>query len=141
MKKSRILAIVFSVSCLVAGAAQATEHHSGHGGGANGGGSGSGGECIKARLAKFLPAHLATVAPESEFSFVAYNIQKPEQVAVTVKNIPVELDAEFKDPFYLMKGKLPAALNNTMARINVKVSAKSSHCEAENGWLVKITDK
>lgn len=141
MKKFKILAIVFSVSCFAAGAAQATEHHSGHGGGANGGGSGGGGECIKARLAKFLPAHLATVAPESEFSFVAYNIQKPEQVAVTVKSIPVELDAEFKDPFYLMKGKLPAALNNTMARINVKVSAKSSHCEAENGWLVKITDK
>ena len=140
MKKSRILAIVFSVSCFAAGAAQATEHHSGHGGGANGGGSG-GGECVKARLAKFLPAHLATVAPESEFSFVAYNIQKPEQVAVTVKNIPVELDAEFKDPFYLLKGKLPAALNNTMARINVKVSAKSSHCEAEYGWLVKISDK
>jgi len=141
MKKSRLFAILFSVCCLAAGAAQATEHHSGHGAGANAGGGSGGGECVKARLAKFLPAHLATVAPESQFSFVAYNIQKAEQVAVTVKNIPVELDAEFKDPYYLMKGKLPAALNNTMARINIKVSAKSSHCEAENGWLVKITDK
>lgn len=140
MKKSRIIAMLFIISCFAVGAANATEHHSGHTG-ANGGGGGGSSNCIKARLAKFLPAHLATVAPESEFSFVAYNIQKPEQVAVTVKNIPVELNTEFKDPFFLVKGKLPASLNNTVARINVKVSAKSSHCEAENGWLVKITDK
>jgi hypothetical protein len=72
---------------------------------------------------------------------LVFNIDKPEQVAVTVKNIPVEVTAEFKDPYYLFTGKMPASLVNTAARINVKVSAKSPHCETENGWLLKITDK
>ena len=88
-----------------------------------------------------MPPHLATVAPEAEFSFLAFNIDKPEQTSVTVKNIPVEVTAEFKDPYYLIKGKIPASLKNTAARINIKVSAKSPHCEAENGWLLKISDK
>jgi len=88
-----------------------------------------------------MPPHLATIAPEGEFSFRVFNIDKPEQISVTVKNIPVEVTAEFKDPYYLIKGKIPASLVNTAARINIKVSAKSPHCEAENGWLLKIADK
>ena len=127
------------VSLLVAGATHATEHHSGHGGGGEGGG-GTVATCVKPHLAKFQPAHLATVAPGSEFSFIALNIHKPEQISVTVKNIPVEIDAEFKDPFYLVKAKLPAELHNTAARINIKVSAKTPRCEAENGWLLKISE-
>ncbi len=83
----------------------------------------------------------ATVTPGAEFSFLVFNIDKPEQVSVTVKNIPVEVTAEFKDPYYLFKGKLPASLVSTAARINIKVNAKSPHCEAENGWLLKISDK
>lgn len=138
MKKPRLLAMLF-VMALFTGAANASEHHSGHGGGNKGGGGGGNpGACGKPHLGKFLPAHLATVRPGAEFSFLAFNIDKPEQIAVTVKNIPVEVTAEFKDPFYLVKGNLPAELVNTAARINVKVSAKSPHCEAENGWLLKI---
>ena len=142
MKKIRLLVIFFMMAFLNAPAATASEHHSGHGGGAkSGGGAGAAGACGKPHLGKFLPAHLANVVPEAEFSFLAFNIDKPEQVSVTVKNIPVEVTAEFKDPFYLMKGKLPASLVNTAARINIKVSAKSPHCEAENGWLLIIADK
>ena len=139
MKKPKLIVIFFIISFLNIGAAYASEHHSGHGGG--GGGGSSAGTCLKPRLGKFLPPHLATVAPESEFSFLAFNIDKPEQIAVTVKNIPVEVTAEFKDPYYVITGKIPASLVNTAARINIKVSAKSSHCEAEDGWLLKISDK
>lgn len=128
------------ISMFAASAANAAEHHSGHGGGSGGGSGGSSG-CVKPHLAKFLPAHLETVVPEAEFSFLALNINKPEQIAVTVKNIPVKVTAEYKDPYYLVKGKLPASLRNTAARINIKIRAKSPHCEAENGWLLKITDK
>jgi len=135
MKKIMLfmLAALFS-----GGAANATEHHSGHVGGSGGG---SAGGCVKPHLANFKPAHLETVVPGAEFSFFALNVHKPEQISVTVKNIPVEVTAEFKDPYYLVKGKLPDALVNTAARINIKVSAKSPHCEAENGWLLKIADK
>jgi hypothetical protein len=129
------------ISFFTHGAATASEHHSGHGGGQSGGGGSSAGSCGKPQLGKFLPPHLATIAPEGKFTFLVFNIDKPEQVAVTVKNMPVEVTAEFKDPYYLFTGKMPASLVNTAARINVKVSAKSPHCEAEEGWLLKISDK
>jgi hypothetical protein len=127
------------VSFFAISAANATEHHSGHGGGAAGSG-GSSTQCTKPHVSKFLPAHLATVVPGSDFSFVAFNIYKPEQVEVTVKKAPVEVTSEFKDPFYIFRGKLPAELRNTAARIDVKVRSKNPHCETENGWLVKIAE-
>ena len=139
MKQKKLLGLFFLIACLNSNTINASEHHSGHGGGARG--SSTPNTCEKARLNKFLPPHLATVVPEAEFSFLVFNIDKPEQVSVTVKNIPVDFTAEFKDPFYLIKGKLPASLVNTAARINIKVSAKSNHCEAEDGWLLKIADK
>jgi len=128
------------IAFLSSGVVTASEHHSGHGGGPKSSG-GSASTCGKPQLAKFSPAHLANVAPESIFSFYAYNIDKPEYVSATVKNIPVELRAEFKDPFYLIKGKLPASLVDTAARINIKVTGKSPHCEAEDGWLLLIGHK
>ena len=139
MRKSRLLAIVF-ITCFFNTAAIASEHHSGHGGGKSGSGN-SAGSCEKARLGKFMPAHLETVMPGAEFSFFAYNIDNARQISVTVKNEPVAITSEFVDPYYLIKAKLPATLVNTAARINIKVSAKSPHCEAEDGWLLKIADK
>ncbi len=135
--KKNILSVLFLLVATSTG--NAAEHHSGHGGG--NGRSGGGGNCVKPHLSKFIPAHLATIAPEAEFSFIALNIDNPEQISVTVKNIPVEITTEYKDPFYLVKGKLPATLSDTFARININVSAKSPHCENEKGWLVKITGK
>jgi len=141
MKEPKLPIIFFIISFLTIGTAYATEHHSGHGGGSGGGGGGTAGTCGKPHLGKFMPPHLATIAPEGEFSFRVFNIDKPEQISVTVKNIPVDIAADYKDPYYLIKGKMPASLVNTAARINIKVSAKSPHCEAENGWLLKISDK
>lgn len=136
MNKSKLLALFFVIFNL--NVANAVDH-SAHGGGSSSASSG-GVACEKPHLSKFLPVNLALVAPNSEFSFRVSNIQKPEQISVTVKNIPVELVAEFKDPYYAVTGKLPDSLRNTVARINIKVSGKSTHCEAENGWLVKISE-
>ena len=141
MKTPRLLAIIFMISFFTSGAVTASEHHSGHGGGKSGGGGSSAGSCGKPQLGKFLPPHLATIAPEGKFTFLVFNIDKPEQVSVTVKKLPVEVTAEFKDPYYLFTGKMPASLVNTAARINVKVNAKSPHCEAEDGWLLKVSGK
>jgi hypothetical protein len=138
MKTPRLPAIFFIAFFFYVNSANATEHHSGHGGG-SGGGSGEN-PCIKARLANFLPPHLATAAPGSTFSFMVFNVSKPEQITVTVKTIPVKMAIEDKENFFLVKGKLPESLNNTVARIDVKVNAALSRCSAEDGWLVKISD-
>ena len=113
--------------------------HSGHGG-MGGGGDSTGSSCVKPHLDKIKPARLATVLPGSEFSFVVFNIDSPEQVSVVVKQKPVEIVTEFKDPFYVIKGKIPADLRNTAARIDVKVASKYSSCRLQDGWLVKISE-
>lgn len=125
------------LSLLFAHTLEASEHHSGHGGMAGGGG-GSASQCQKARLERFNPPHLAKVSPGADFSFYAFNIESPEQLSATVKKVPVELTAEFKEPYFLVKGKLPSNLTKTAARIDIKASAKSSHCEEEKGWLLII---
>ena len=140
MKTPRLLAIFFMVSYFTVSAGYASEHRSGDGAGSGGGGGGENG-CLKPQLTKFLPANLATVAPGSAFSFLAFNVEKPEQIKVTVKTIPVEVTTEDKESFYLVKGNLPAELVNTTARINIKVNAKVSRCNGENGWLVKIAEQ
>ncbi|WP_333874157.1 hypothetical protein [Methylobacter sp.] len=140
MKTPRLLPLFFIISCFSISTGYAAEHHSGHGGSSGSGGGGENG-CVKPQLTKFLPANLATVAPGSPFSFYAFNVEKPEQIKVTVKTIPVEVTTEDKESFYLVKGKLPAELVNTTARINIKVNAKIPRCNGENGWLVKIADQ
>jgi hypothetical protein len=139
MKKITLLALSTVLSLSASLSANASEHHSGHGGGPRGSSSGTG--VCKPQLSKFLPAHLTTVIPGAEFSFIAFNLQKADQIYITVKNIPVEFEAEFKDPYFLIKSKLPSSLHDTYARINIKVKAKSSECEIESGWLLNIVDR
>jgi hypothetical protein len=117
----------------------AAEHHSGHSM-VPGSAGGSATTCVKPHVSKFFPANMASVAPGSVFSFVAFNLHDPKDISVTVKKIPVEVSAELKSPFYNVRGTLPESLKNTVARIHIKITGKSAHCETENGWLVRITD-
>lgn len=139
MKKLTLLFI--SLVCINA-PLYAGQMHQGHGGNARANAANAGGpsDCIKAHINDFTPAHLATVKPGAEFSFTVVNIASTEQVVVTVKRQPVEVVGEFIDPFFLFKGKLPDNLVNTYARIDVVVNAKFTHCESEDGWLLKIAD-
>ncbi|MGJ0514140.1 MAG: hypothetical protein ACR65O_00140 [Methylomicrobium sp.] len=141
MKSFNLLGLIAISSWLYIPAIQASEHHSGHGAGMTGGGGATAGQCQKASLERFKPPHLAKVAPGSEFSFYAFNIESPQQLSATVKKIPVELVAEYKEPYFLVKGKLPDSLVNTAARVQIKASAKSPHCEDEQGWLLMIGEK
>jgi hypothetical protein len=121
--------------------AYAAMDHSGHTG-MSGGGSmeSSGSACIHPHIDKIKPEKLATVSPGAEFSFVVFNIDKPEQVSVTVKQQPVKIKTEFKDPFYVVRGHLPDSLKNTAARIDVKISSKFTSCRLQDGWLLKISE-
>ncbi len=139
MNKSKLLALFFIVFNM--SIANAAMDHSAHGGGGGSGKAVTATNCEKPHLSNFSPVKLSLVAPGSQFSFRAINVPDPEQqISVTVKNIPVEIAVEFKDPFYEIKAKLPDSLRNAIARINIKVSGKTSHCEAEDGWLVKISE-
>lgn len=132
-----LLTLLWIAAAFTVAEVNAAQHHGGHG--SKGSRAAGGGNCLKPKLEKFLPPNMASVAPGTEFSFVAF-LEKPEQLEVTAKKLPVEVNAEFKDPFYVITGKLPDSLRNTVARINIKVNAKSNACETENGWLVKITE-
>jgi hypothetical protein len=72
---------------------------------------------------------------------VLSNVDDPSQVSVEVKKQPVKVNAVFKDPFYVVSGKIPADLSNTAARVDVKIDSKVPSCRAEEGWLLKISGK
>lgn len=117
--------------------AQSTGGHGGHTGGSSGGEESA---CIRAKASRFKPEHLASVAPGSEFSFAASGSNGPGHIHVSIKQQPIEVTLEDKETFYWVKGKLPADLKNTVARISVKLKAKNSKCDYEDGWLLKITE-
>ncbi|MGR9116204.1 MAG: hypothetical protein ACU85E_10590 [Gammaproteobacteria bacterium] len=118
--------------------AQSSGGHGDHGGGGGQGGM----SCQKLRINKnkLVPEPLSEVAPGSEISFLAFGVDTPDHLEVSVKKIPIEITTEFKDTFYIVKGNLPADLKGTPARINVKFKAKNPKCNGEEGWLVKITE-
>lgn len=108
--------------------------HIGHGGGAGGD------ACIRAKITRMQPAHLSSVAPGSEFSFAASGSNGPGHIHVTIKQQPIPVTIEDKETFYLVKGKLPPELKNTTVRVSVNLRAKVGKCDAEDGWLLKITE-
>jgi hypothetical protein len=136
MKKKQILAALFAVTLIDAQAAMDHSAHRGKGARAETGGT----SCVRPLLSKMKPTHLSTVAPGSEFSFVVSNIDDPDQVSVQVKKQDVAITTEFKDPFYVVKGKIPDSLRNTAARVDVKIDSKVSSCRAAEGWLLKISE-
>jgi len=142
MKTSRLLTLFFIICGFNISEIHASEHHSGHGAGMSGGGGGSEVACMKPQMSKFVPANMETVAPGSAFSLNISNVEKAEQINVTVKTIPVKVTTEDKEAFFIVKGNLPAELINTTARINVKVNnPKRPGCSGENGWLVRIAEQ
>lgn len=133
MKTYKLLLALWALSVSSAGWAQSTGHI-GHGG------SASGDACIRAKISRFKPEHLATVAPGSEFSFAASGSNGPGHIHVSIKQQPIQVNIEDKETFYLVKGKLPETLKHTTVRISVNLKAKVGKCDAEDGWLVKISE-
>jgi len=134
LKKPIVISLLTSALFLIANGANAAGGHDG----GSGGGNKSGGSCKTTIIYRFVPKHLATVAPKSEFSFWVKGIKSANEVSVTAKKIPVTVTAEDKENYFLFKGNLPDSLSKTAARIQVKVDSKK--CPAEKGWLLKITE-
>lgn len=136
MKIIILAAILMAFSVIDAQAAMDHSAHRGRGAKAETGGA----ACVRPHISKMQPAHLSTVAPGAEFSFVVSSLDDPDEVFVEVKRQPVEVNVEFVNPYYLIKGKLPDTLRNTAARVDIKIDSKVSSCRAEDGWLLKITE-
>ena len=108
--------------------------HSGHGSGS------SDMNCIKAKVSNFNPAHLANIAPGGEFSFMVSGSNGPGHIHVTIREQAIPLKVESKDTFYLAKGNLPAEIKNQTVRISYSAKAKNGKCDADGGWLVKVSE-
>ncbi len=101
-------------------------------------------ECKPPRLRSIKPESYtknhSEVPPESEFSFTLPVWTDPEKVTVTVKKIPTKVTVEDHGSFFLVKGNLPAELENTYARVSVRAVAKLG-CLKRDGWLLKISER
>jgi hypothetical protein len=127
------LLIFFNVNNVLAGM-----DHSKHAGtGEKNDGTG----CRPAKISKFKPVALSEVAPGADFSFMVFDAYSAKHidVSVSVKKIAVPVSIEEKEAFVLVQGKLPASLKKATVRINVKVKGKTAKCNAEDGWLLKIS--
>ncbi len=93
--------------------------------------------CNQPKMSQFTPAHLAVVAPQSEFSFQTSASTNPESIKVNVKDLPVEVAIKAENTGYLVTGKLPAALQDTYARVSINATG-TNNCKGSDGWLLKI---
>lgn len=116
----------------------ATNHHSGHGGGGGAGGGSVGGTCPKISVKNIKPAALTELEPGAEFSALVFGAKTAEDIEITAKEIPVTFTATDREIFLAIKGKLPAELHTTAARINVKINVNNPACDEAIGWLYKI---
>ncbi len=105
---------------------------------AYGGGGGTATACKKPKFSGFDPVHLAEVAPGSGFSFVANKHTHVSGLTVTVKKIPVTVEAVTQGRGLMVTGQLPESLVGSYARIAITAKSKSG-CKGQGGWLVKIT--
>ena len=133
MKKIILLHVLvlslFSANSMAAG---------GHGGHTSKGDGGAGRACKTTIIDHAKPAPRAKVEPESEIYFWVKGIKDSSLVEVTAKKIPMKMEIEEKTNVFVFRGKLPASLVNTAARIKVDVHHKK--CPAEKGWLVLISE-
>ena len=93
--------------------------------------------CKKPKFTQFTPTHLAVVAPQSEFSFMASALTNPETLVVSVKKQAVDVVINKTNSGYSVTGTLPASLQGTHARVDIKATG-TNNCKANDGWLLKI---
>lgn len=106
---------------------------------AYGGSSSSKKACKQPKFSRFSPPHLATIRPQGEFSFIASANTLPDSIQVSVKNEPVTISVSEAKPQYLVTGQLPASVQGSHARINIKATA-AGRCKGSGGWLLKLAE-
>jgi len=133
MQTKQFLAALFIIGFWNTASAQSTGHI-GHGG------EGGALSCVKAKITHYHPENLATVVPGSEISFIVSGSNGPGHIHVIVRDEPLELTLEDKDAYYVVKTHLPAKYKNEAVRVNIRVEARYSKCDADGGLLLKVTE-
>ena len=105
---------------------------------AYGDGGGSSTVACMAKFLKFTPANNSEMAPKSEFSFFASAATSPNSIKVTIKDRSVPVTVTQKTEGFQVTGKLPDAIKGTFAKISITAKGPNQ-CEANDGWLVKVT--
>ncbi len=95
--------------------------------------------CKKPKFSQFAPPHLSVVTPQSEFSFFASSSTNPESINVSIKKQSIETSINKIAGGYAVTGKLPASLQGSYARVNIKAKG-SNNCPATDGWLLKLAE-
>ena len=95
--------------------------------------------CKKPKFTQFSPPHLTVVAPQSEFSFQTSVLTNPASIQVRVKKQLVEVSVDKINNGYSVTGKLPASLQGTYARIDIKAKG-TNECKGNDGWLLNIEE-
>ena len=95
--------------------------------------------CKKPKLSQFTPPHLSIVKPESEFSFKASSSTNPKSITVSIKKQVIAVSINKTGSGFSVTGKLPASLQGSHARINIKAKGTNS-CPGSDGWLLKIEE-
>ena len=94
--------------------------------------------CTKPVFTQFTPVHLAVVAPQSEFSFLASALTNPKTIEVNVKKQLVDVTINKINKGYSVVGIMPESLQSgTFARVNIKAKG-TNKCVGNDGWLLKI---
>ena len=96
--------------------------------------------CVKAKITHYKPEHLATVAPGAEISFIVSGNNGPGHIHVIVRDEPLALTLEDKEAYYVVKTHLPTKYKKEAVRVNIRVEAKYSRCDADGGLLLKVTE-
>lgn len=93
--------------------------------------------CKKPTFKNFTPAHLATVEPNTEFSFLASGLTNPDTINVTIKKQTVDVEIKKINNAFLVTGTLPESLHNTYARVVINATG-TNKCKGNDGWLLNI---
>ena len=95
--------------------------------------------CAKPTFTQFTPAHLATIAPQAEFSFLASSSTNPDTIDVSVKKQAVNVVINKTKKGYSVVGTLPTSLQGNFARVNISATG-TNNCVGNDGWLLKIEE-
>ncbi len=93
--------------------------------------------CKKPTFKDFTPAHLATVEPNTAFSFLASGSTNPDNINVSIKKQAVNVEIKQTNNGYLVTGTLPESLQNTYARVVIN-AAGTNKCKGSDGWLLNV---
>ncbi len=99
--------------------------------------------CAQVYFSGFAPSPFSadknnvTVAPNSEFSFLASKPTNWPSITVKIKDQKVPVTVTTIANGYLVKGKIPATASGSYIRVEIFAKGPND-CDKADGWLLKV---